>query len=127
MRMQSIPFAALSYSLLVGLGALAPTALAQTTPADACTAHWEGAITLPTGPLVFDVDLRRAASGACAGDISIPAQGARDVALLNVLATTDSLRFTISGVPGNPTFGAARTPIRAMARSTSLWSAIRYA
>ncbi len=109
MRMQSIPFAALSYSLLVGLGALAPTALAQTTPADACTAHWEGAITLPTGPLVFDVDLRRAASGACAGDISIPSQGARDVALLNVLATTDSLRFTISGVPGNPTFGAART------------------
>ncbi len=81
----------------------------QSQPPDACTARWEGSITLPTGLLAFDVDLRRSAAAACAGDISIPAQSVRDVALLNVLATADSLRFTISGVPGNPTFSAARS------------------
>jgi len=109
MRKQSIPVAALSFALLVGLCGLAPFAQAQPTPVDVCTARWEGAITLPTGPLAFDVDLRRAADGACSGDISIPLQGARDVALLNVLATADSLRFTISGVPSAPTFAAARS------------------
>jgi CubicO group peptidase (beta-lactamase class C family) len=88
------------------VGAAAPSAQSQAV--NPCTARWEGAITLPTGALAFDVDLRRAANNVCAGDISIPAQGVRDVALLNVLASTDSLRFTISGVPGNPTFAAVR-------------------
>ncbi len=93
--------------LVLALSGVAQSA--QSQPADICTARWEGAITLPTGALGFDVDLRRAADGACTGDISIPMQNARDVALLNVLASADSLRFTISGVPGNPTFSAART------------------
>ncbi len=108
MQAQSIRVSAQMLAPLVGLFGLAASAPAQSTAPDVCTSRWEGAITLPTGPLAFDVDLRRAAGGACVGDISIPLQGARDVALLNVLATADSLRFTISGVPGNPTFAAAR-------------------
>lgn len=109
MHPQSIRISAHACALLAGLAGVAFSVHSQPASADVCTSRWEGTITLPTGALTFDVDLRRAASGVCAGDISIPLQGARDVPLLNVLASADSLRFSISGIPGNPTFAAART------------------
>jgi CubicO group peptidase (beta-lactamase class C family) len=65
--------------------------------------HWEGAIELPGQELAFDVDLREE-SGAWTGDISIPAQGAVDLPLEGIAIENGSVRFSISGVPGNPTF-----------------------
>lgn len=66
--------------------------------------HWQGAIELPTGELAIDVDLQSDDAGAITGDISIPAQAAKDVPLIDIEATGRSLRFQISGVPGDPTF-----------------------
>jgi hypothetical protein len=54
------------------------------------------------------VDLMRTAAGACSGDGSIPQQGARDLPLTDVRVAGDSLRFTIGGVPGTPTFAGVR-------------------
>ncbi len=83
-----------------------PLAAQATTP---CAGHWSGSISLPTGALAFDVDFASQADGRCTGDISIPQQGAKDVPLLNVLVRADSARFTISGVPGTPTFAGVRS------------------
>ncbi|MBA3890815.1 MAG: serine hydrolase [Gemmatimonadaceae bacterium] len=84
-------------------------ATAQRPAPDLCTGHWIGAIELPTMKLDFDIDLTRRPDGDCAGDISIPVQNARDVALADVTVRGDSIRFTMTGVPGSPTFAGART------------------
>jgi CubicO group peptidase (beta-lactamase class C family) len=97
-RLTSITFAAAV--------ATAPLAAQATTP---CAGHWSGSIALPTGALAFDVDFTSQPDGRCTGDISIPQQGAKDVPLLNVLVRADSARFTISGVPGTPTFAGVRS------------------
>ena len=93
---------------VVVLACVAPTA-ARAQAVSPCAGHWAGAIELPTGKLAFDVDLTRQRDGTCAGDISIPQQGAKDIALLNVMARADSMRFTIAGIPGTPTFSGARS------------------
>ena len=82
---------------------------AQQPPTDLCSGHWDGTIDLPTAKLAFDIDFIRKPDESCAGDISIPAQNARDVTLLNVVVRSDSVRFTISGVPGTPTFSGVRS------------------
>ncbi|HEY0141162.1 MAG TPA: serine hydrolase [Thermoanaerobaculia bacterium] len=79
--------------LVVLLLTFALTASAQTD------GHWSGAIQLPTGKLDVQVDL---ASGK--GDISIPAQGARDLPLEAIAIDGAKVSFRISGVPGAPTF-----------------------
>jgi CubicO group peptidase (beta-lactamase class C family) len=65
--------------------------------------HWTGTIELPGQKLEFDVDLR-SGEGVWSGDITIPAQGARDLPLQGVAIDGDSVRFSIGGVPGEPTF-----------------------
>lgn len=81
------------------------SALAQgAARSDACSGRWAGAIEIPGSKLDFDVDLTRIVGGVCAGDISIPRQGAKDVALQDLRVAGDSVRFIISGVPGTPTF-----------------------
>ncbi len=65
--------------------------------------HWEGTIELPTGKLEVDLDFRPAGDG-WAGDISIPAQMARDLPLENVKIEGNRAYFAIQGVPGAPTF-----------------------
>ena len=83
------------------------SALAVVTPLTAQTAeasgHWEGSIEAPTGPLVVMVDLAET-DGAWSGTIDIPAQGAVDLPLSGVAVESESVRFTINGVPGEPTF-----------------------
>ena len=98
-----LPFrlAALASSLLVATGLRAQSA-------QPCAGHWTGSIAIPSTPLAFDVDFVAAAGGACSGDISIPQQGARDVALTNIVMRGDSVRFTITGVAGTPTFAGVR-------------------
>lgn len=92
--------------LPVALLAAAPLH-AQAAPQDLCTGHWDGRITLPNAALDFDVDFVRSANGDCTGDLSIPAQQARDVKLSNVRVRGDSVHFEMGGVAGTPTFNGA--------------------
>jgi hypothetical protein len=67
--------------------------------------HWEGGISLPDGTqLQISVDLYQDAKGAWVGDIDIPAQGARDIPLKDIVAAERSVSFEISMGPGNPEF-----------------------
>ncbi|MDX1644557.1 MAG: serine hydrolase domain-containing protein, partial [Thermoanaerobaculia bacterium] len=66
--------------------------------------HWEGEIRTPGPALRIDVDLETDASGVLTGDISIPAQGARDLPLADISRDGSSIRFAIPGIPGEPTF-----------------------
>ncbi len=112
--------------------------------------HWEGEIALPGNPLRVLLDFSRdeeleqgteqgtedgpdegSAGGpemqGWQGTIDIPAQAAFELPLVNVSVDGERARFTISGVPGTPTFdgvyrdgqlvgdftqGAARLPFR---------------
>jgi len=90
--------AALLLALAAAL-ALPSRAPAQEGPAG----HWEGAIELPGNQLSVVVDLARGEDG-WRGEVDIPAQGARDLALDAVRVAGDSVTFSMSGVPGQPTF-----------------------
>jgi CubicO group peptidase (beta-lactamase class C family) len=91
-----------SRTLLVATGLLA---LAVIAPASAASpeGHWEGSIQLPGQELTIDVDLSRA-DDAWTGDITIPAQGAKDLSLEQLAIGDVAVAFTITGVPGAPTF-----------------------
>ncbi len=96
----------LSFLLLV---ALAPaTIIARDAPSAA--GHWEGAIELPGTKLSIDVDLAAGEGGALAGDISIPAQGTKDLPLAQGAAMGDDVTFQIVGPPGEPTFKGTLSP-----------------
>jgi CubicO group peptidase (beta-lactamase class C family) len=71
--------------------------------ADGPAGHWEGAIELPNRQLEVDVDLVHQDSG-WTGDISIPAQGASDLPLVDITVEGRAVGFRIQGVPGEPTF-----------------------
>jgi CubicO group peptidase (beta-lactamase class C family) len=66
--------------------------------------HWEGTIELPTTKLDVNIDFTQKSDGAWAGDISIPAQNARDLPLGNISLQGNEISFEITGVPGNPVF-----------------------
>jgi CubicO group peptidase (beta-lactamase class C family) len=91
--------------LLTSVAAWSPATAQAAAP---CDGHWSGTITLPGAALAFDVDFSAQRNGTCTGDISIPQQNARDVPLTGVVARPDSMRFTITGIPGEPTFAGAR-------------------
>jgi hypothetical protein len=65
--------------------------------------HWEGAIQLPAGELQVMVDLTPA-EGTWKGTIDIPQQGAKALPLEKITVEADHVRFSITGIPGNPTF-----------------------
>jgi putative CocE/NonD family hydrolase len=79
-----------------------PTTALRAQQARPFAGHWIGALTLPGQELGFDVDLVQGATG-WTGDISIPAQGAKDLPLTGIAIAGDSITFAIAGVPGNPT------------------------
>jgi len=83
---------------------LAPLAVAAQAPAPSASGLWEGAINLPSGVLEVAVRLDRPASGSWAGTIDIPAQGAMARPLANITVDGSEVRFSIAGVPGDPTF-----------------------
>ncbi|MEM1449728.1 MAG: serine hydrolase [Planctomycetota bacterium] len=66
------------------------------------TGKWEGRINGLA--LDFDVDLAAAEGGALSGDLSIPAQGARDLPLERIVLDGVEITFVIAGIPGEPTF-----------------------
>ncbi len=92
---------------LLALGVVLAATASQASaaaPAD-FAGHWEGVIELPgmDPGLTVQVDLQL--EGAVwTGTIDIPMQGAKGLALAGIAATTDSVRFAIAGIPGDPTF-----------------------
>ncbi len=62
--------------------------------------HWEGAIEVPNLALGIQVDV----DGKLSATITIPAQGAKDLALSNVNFAAGEFTFTIPDAPGNPQF-----------------------
>jgi CubicO group peptidase (beta-lactamase class C family) len=66
--------------------------------------HWIGEVDIPGTKLGFDIDLIQKPDGTWSGDISIPAQDAKDLPLGNIIAKGKDVSFEISGVPGSPTF-----------------------
>jgi CubicO group peptidase (beta-lactamase class C family) len=66
--------------------------------------HWEGAIQVPNLALGIQVDVQSAADGKLSATITIPAQGAKDLALSSVSFAAGEFTFTIPNVPGNPQF-----------------------
>ena len=67
------------------------------------TGHWEGHIELPGQPLTVKVDLT-VENTDWRGTIDIPMQGAKGLPLSEIQVEDDNVRFSIQGVPGNPTF-----------------------
>lgn len=70
----------------------------------AAAGHWEGSIELPGQELQVALDLVPGESGEWRGAIDIPAQGVSDRRLSRIRVAGDSVGFSISGVPGDPTF-----------------------
>jgi CubicO group peptidase (beta-lactamase class C family) len=93
-----IPVIFFVFFLFIALGRL-PAA----TPQDPA-GHWEGAIDLPGTKLEVNVDLVKQADGTWKGDISIPAQGAKDLPLGGIRVEGTEVTFAIADVPGDPTF-----------------------
>ncbi|HKV11448.1 MAG TPA: hypothetical protein VJ725_25110 [Thermoanaerobaculia bacterium] len=75
---------------------------ADATATDASGA-WKGAIQLPQGPLEVTINLAQT-NGQWGGLIDIPAQQAQNLMLDPVAVDGQNVKFTIKGVPGNPTF-----------------------
>lgn len=71
--------------------------------------HWEGNIELPGMKLAYDIDFA-GSTDAWTGDITIPAQGAKDLPLADVLLSGESVSFRIAGIPGDPTFQGTLSP-----------------
>ncbi len=72
--------------------------------------HWEGSIKTPGTELKIDIDFTTNPDRALAGDISIPSQGLKDVALIKIkLDESGAYTFEIDGIPGKPTF-SGKTP-----------------
>ncbi len=66
--------------------------------------HWEGKIDIPQNPMNFNIDFQQDKEGLWKGDISIPLQQAKDIALEKITVTLPDVSFTIKGIPGNPGF-----------------------
>jgi len=65
--------------------------------------HWEGAIEVPGQKLDIDLDFVLEA-GAWKGDITIPAQNARNLPLTGIAVEGVKVAFAIKDVPGAPAF-----------------------
>jgi len=66
--------------------------------------HWAGAIAVPGTKLEVNLDFVKSSDGGWKGDISIPAQGAKDLPLIGIKVEGANVAFAISGIPGDPTF-----------------------
>lgn len=73
------------------------------------TGHWEGIIKLPGVDLQILLDFDRSSEGDWTGTVDIPMQGAKGVALTDIVINGDRVDFAISGVPGNPLFKGRAT------------------
>src|SRR5512135_2131605 len=90
--------------VLIALAVSTGGPLLVAAPPQDLAGHWEGAVAVPGTKLAVDLDFSKQADGSWTGDISIPAQGAKDLPLSGIKAEGADVAFTISGIPGNPTF-----------------------
>jgi hypothetical protein len=92
--------------VLTGIIAIVLLLTIPVSAADApqLTGHWSGAIELPGTRLEIDCDFTSQADGSWAGDISIPAQNAKDLPLAAIKLQGNEASFQISGIPGDPAF-----------------------
>ncbi|MET0620874.1 MAG: serine hydrolase [Thermoanaerobaculia bacterium] len=86
--------------LAAAAAALAFSAAAVPSP----QGRWQGAIELPGQKLDVVVRIAAGAGGVWSGEIDIPAQGARNLPLGGFDVERGNVRFSITGLPGNPTF-----------------------
>src|SRR5262245_42008105 len=84
---------------LILLLLFAPAISAQAQSAVA--GQWEGSINLPGTALGIAVTLTQTGN-AWTGTIDIPAQGAKGLALGNIVVSGESISFGLPGVPGQP-------------------------
>ena len=66
--------------------------------------RWQGAIELPGQSLEVLVRIVAGQGRAWSGTIDIPAQGARSLTLSKFEISSGAVQFSITGVPGDPTF-----------------------
>ncbi len=83
--------------------------LLQAAPAD-LAGHWEGAIVLPTAKLEIALDFAKNPDGSWKGDITIPLQNIKHMALATIATDGAKASFAIPGIPGNPAFAGAFSP-----------------
>ena len=91
-------------SLPISAGTAASEAAAEEA---SIAGHWIGEVEIPGTKLGFEIDLAQKPDGSWSGDISIPAQDAKDLPLGNITAKGKDVSFEITGVPGTPTFKGA--------------------
>lgn len=91
-----------------GLAITLASTTAMATNAPDITGHWKGAIELPGNELAFDIDFKQK-DGEWTADISIPAQGAANVPLVNIVINEGQIIFEMPGVPGDPKFSGKIT------------------
>ncbi|MEM1205704.1 MAG: serine hydrolase [Acidobacteriota bacterium] len=102
-----VPVRRLVIALLLAAAAASAASAASAGGADAApqlAGTWKGTIEIPTSPLEVIVRLTRGDDGAWSGSIDIPAQGARGLPLEGIDIGGDAAAFTITDVPGVPTF-----------------------
>ena len=90
-----------------GLCVLLPLSLyALSTAAQNRTAAgtWDGTIATPGVELRVIVSLQQNEDRTWSGTVDIPMQGAKALSLTNITVEGASVSFSITGVPGNPTF-----------------------
>ena len=79
--------------------------------ADGVIGHWEGQIDIPGQPITVKIDLTND-QGEWTGTIDIPTQGAKGLPLSDIHVKENDegvhVKFSIRGVPGNPTFDGKR-------------------
>lgn len=66
--------------------------------------HWEGEIELPNIEIEIDVDFSIEGDKTLTGDLSIPAQGAKDLPLAEITISENQLSFKLPDVPGDARF-----------------------
>lgn len=88
--------------------AFSTSARAAGDGASAIAGHWVGSIKLPGQELPIDIDFSAdpAAGGAMLGDISIPLQGVKDLALTEIALADGKYSFKFPAAPGGAIFSA---------------------
>lgn len=99
MQIRSVPFFFIALSTLVPLS----RAFAQDDPL--LDGVWNGTISIPGSALSITVSL--STRNGLSGTIDIPEQGAEGLKLVGFSLEGTRLRFSIDGIPGNPTFDGA--------------------
>jgi CubicO group peptidase (beta-lactamase class C family) len=91
--------------------AVSGAALVLAVPTPSPRGRWQGAIELPGQKLEVVVRIDAGEGGVWSGEIDIPAQGARNLPLSAFdVAAEGAVKFSIAGIPGDPTFQGTLSP-----------------